>query len=668
VVPPSAPTELERRAIDVVRGLALDAPNAARSGHQGTAMALAPLAHVLWTRILRYDADDPGWPDRDRLILSAGHASILLYSYLFLTGYGLTLDDLRAFRQWGSATPGHPEALHTAGVEVTTGPLGQGFGNSVGMAVAERWLRARFGTELCDHFTYVICSDGDLMEGISHEAASLAGHLGLGRLTAVYDNNHITIDGPTSLTFSDDTAARFRAYGWHVQDLAESGEDLDALEQAIRRARDEEDRPSMILVRTHVGYPSPNHTDDPGAHGYVMKDDEIRATKAIMGIPDEPFWVPDDVLQLYRAAGTRGREARQAWEQRLEAFTQAKPAERDAYDACLAGTGLPGWAEKLPTFAAGESLATRVASERCLNAVIDLVPGIIAGGADLTGNTGTTIKGGSQQSRTNPGGRQIAFGVREHGMAASAVGMARHGGALPVVGTFFVFSDYMRPSVRLSALSQAKALFVYTHDSVGLGEDGPTHQPIEHLAGLRAMPGLAVLRPADANETAHAWRMVVERQGPSALVLTRQNVPVLEGTAQAATGVARGAYTLVETPDGDPDVILLATGSEVSVCVEAAALLEQEDIAARVVSMPCWEFFEAQSPEYQDQVLPADVPVLAVEAASPFGWERWADDVMGIERFGASAPGDEVLRRFGFTGTAVADRAKDLLDALASED
>jgi len=664
----TASPELERRAIDVVRGLALDAPDRARSGHQGTAMALAPLGHVLWSRVLRYDADDPAWPDRDRLVLSAGHASILLYSYLFLTGYDLTLEDLEAFRQWGSRTPGHPEAGHTAGVEVTTGPLGQGLGNAVGMAVAERVLRARFGADLCDHRTYVICSDGDVMEGVSHEAGSLAGHLGLGRLIAVYDDNHITIDGPTSLAFSDDTAARFESYGWHVQRLGEESEDLDALEAALRRAGEEADRPSLVVVRSHVGYPSPAHTDDPGAHGYVITGDDLLQTKAVMGLPAEPFFVPDDVVDLYRRAGARGRDARRAWEDRIEAFTRANPAERDAYDAAMAGGGLPGWAEKLPTFAAGGSVATRAASGQCLNAIAEVVPGLLPGGADLTGNTGTGLKGAGRQSREEPGGRQMAYGVREHAMAGAAVGMARHGGVLPAVGTFFVFSDYMRPAVRLAALSQAKVLFVFTHDSVGVGEDGPTHQPIEHLAALRATPGLAVIRPADANETAHAWRMAIERQGPTALVLSRQGLPVLEGTAEAAAGVARGAYVLADTlGDGEPELILVSTGSEVSVCLEAAALLGEDGIGVRVVSMPCWEFFEAQTPDYQDRVLPADVPVLSVEAASPFGWERWADDVIGIDRFGASAPGDVVLAQLGFTADAVAERARDLLDALSEE-
>ncbi len=653
--PPSVTADLERQAIAVARGLAMDMPHAARSGHQGTAMALAPLAHVLYTRILRYDAEQPEWPDRDRLVLSAGHASVLLYSYLYLTGYDLDLDDLRAFRQWGSRTPGHPEAGHTPGVEVTTGPLGQGLGNAVGMALAERWLRATFGAELFDHRTYVIASDGDMMEGISHEAASLAGHLGLGRLVVVYDDNKITIDGSTDLAFSDDTAKRFEAYGWHVEVLGEAAEDLDAMEAALRRAGDIEDRPSLIVLQSHIGFPSPK-TDDHAAHGYALFDEEIRETKTRMGLPpEETFHVPEAVVSFYRTAGRRSRAEREAWEARFDA------GRTDALDACLAGTGTTGWSSNLPTWPAGEKLATRQALEACLGAVLDVVPGLLAGGADLTGNTGTKLKGAALQSREHPEGRQIAFGVREHAMAAASVGMAQHGGVLPVGGTFLVFADYARPSVRLAALSQSKALFVWSHDSVGVGEDGPTHQPIEQVASLRAIPGLRVLRPADANETAAALRVAIDASGPSALILTRQAVPTLVGTSD--DGVARGAYVVSGSSD-EPDVILVASGSEVHVCVDAAQRLAEEDVVARVVSMPCWELFEQESPDYQDDVLPADVPILAVEAGTTFGWERWADDVLGIDHFGASAPGNEVLARFGFSGEAVAARALELLEAL----
>ncbi|MDH3706546.1 MAG: transketolase, partial [Acidimicrobiia bacterium] len=533
-------SDLERRAVDVIRGLSMDAPHAARSGHQGTAMALAPLAHVLWTRVMRYDAGDPAWPDRDRFILSPGHASILLYSMLHLTGHGLTLDDLRAFRQWGSATPGHPEVGHTAGVEVTTGPLGQGFANGVGMAIAEQSLRERFGAEVCDHHVFGIVSDGDLSEGISHEAASLAGHLGLGRIVYVYDDNHISIDGPTDIALSDDAPGRFEAYGWNVVDLGEAGEDLDAIEYALRSAMHEHERPSLVVLRTHIGTPSPSLTDDAAAHGLAFDADAISETKAVMGLPDQPFHVPDDVLAMYGQAGAQGAAARNEWQARLDGYT----GDRVAYDAAIAGTGLDGWTQKLPRWEPGDSVATRKASGKCLEAMVDVVPGLMGGGADLTGNTGTTLPGTPLLSATQRDGRQIAFGVREHAMGAICNGMALHGGTVPVGGTFLVFSDYMRPAVRLAALSGARSIFVWTHDSVGVGEDGPTHQPVEHIAALRAIPDLPVYRPADANEVAACWAVIIDGDGPAALVLTRQDVPVLEGTADAA--VARGAYTLVD--------------------------------------------------------------------------------------------------------------------------
>ncbi|MFN0029313.1 MAG: transketolase [Acidimicrobiales bacterium] len=647
---------IEARAIATVRGLAMDMPHRAKSGHQGTAMALAPVAHVLYSRILRYDANDPEWMDRDRLVLSCGHASVLLYSYLHLTGQGLELDDLKAFRSFGSATPGHPEAGHTAGVEVTTGPLGQGLGNAVGLAIAERYLRARFGAEVCDHHTFVLASDGDLMEGLSHEAASLAGHLGLDRLIVVYDDNHITIDGPTELAFSDNTAQRFEAYGWHVEDLGEAGEDLDVLEAALLRAKAVTDRPSMLLVRTHIGFPSPK-TDDHATHGYALFDEEIAETKRRMGLPaDESFHVPAEVAAFYAAAGQAGVEAHSEWRLRLASHRTPE------LDAAMHHGGLEGWQDALPSWQPGEKLATRVALEAVLGAAAPLIPGLIGGGADLTGNTGTRLKGEALQSAAYPAGRQIAFGVREHAMAAAMVGMARHGGVIPFGGTFLVFSDYGRPSVRLAALSQAHALFVWSHDSVGVGEDGPTHQPIEQVAALRTIPGLKVFRPADANETAACFVEAIEGIGPSALILSRQNLPVLEHTS--AEGVAQGAYVLTDTAHGVPDVVLIATGSEVWVCVEAAQLLAKDGIGARVVSMPCWELFEEAEPEYIEEVLPVESPILAVEAGVTYGWERWADDVIGIERFGESAPGDEVLARFGFTPEHVAQRARDLIEAL----
>jgi transketolase len=656
--------DLDELGIKVIRGLAMDAPLKANSGHQGTAMALAPLAHVLFTRIMKYDPSCPDWPDRDRFVLSAGHASILQYSMLYLTGFGLELDDLKSFRQWGSHTPGHPEVHHTRGVETTTGPLGQGFATAVGMGIAERWLRARFGPELCDHHTYVICSDGDLMEGVSHEAASAAGHLGLGRLVYVYDDNHITIDGPTEITYSDNVAERFEAYGWHVDRIGEVANDTDALEAALNRARVIDDKPSLVILRSHIGYPAPNATDTPEAHGMGLDADEVRRTKEILGIPpDEAFWVPDEVLEHYRAAGRRGRQVRVEWEERLASWE----GDREAYDACIEGRGLEGWATKLPTFDAGKSVATRVALNDCIDAVADVVPGLLSGGADLTGNTGTQLKPAEQQSRAHPDGRLMAYGIREHGMAAAMNGMALHGGVVPVGGTFFVFSDYMRPAVRIAAMSEAHVIFSWTHDSVGLGEDGPTHQPIEQLASLRAMPFLRVIRPADANETAAALRIAIDGAGATGLVLSRQKVPVLEGTADRHDDVARGAYVLQDC-EGEPDVVLVGTGSEVAVCLDAAKILAADGVAARVVSMPCWDLFEVQEDDYQESVLPPDVPTLAVEAASSFGWDRWADDSVSIDRFGASAPGEVVLEKLGYTGDNVAQRAVALIDELEEDD
>lgn len=663
----TAADELEQLAINVVRGLAMDGPEAARSGHQGTAMALAPLAHVLFTRVMDYDASKPDWPDRDRFVLSAGHASILLYSMLHLTGYGLTLDDLRQFRQWGSRTPGHPEAGHTAGVEVTTGPLGQGVANGVGLGLAERVLRAQFGPDLVDHHTFVICGDGDLEEGISHEAASLAGHLGLGRLVYIYDDNHVSIDGPTELALSDDAVGRFEAYGWDVDNIGESANDLDVLESALRRATTIEDKPTLIVLRSHIGYPSPAFTDNPKAHGNPFDAAEIRRTKEVMGLPpDESFYVPDEVLELYRAAGSRGAASRQAWQQRFD----ASAVDRKIWNAAWAGTGVDGWDAKLPLFEVGTSLATRQASNQVLNALADVVPGLVVGSADLTGNTGVLFDGAAAQSAETPGGRQVHYGIREHAMAGVMNGLAKHGGVLPVGGTFFVFSDYARPAIRLAALEQAHVIYSFTHDSIGVGEDGPTHQPVEQLASLRAMPGLRVIRPADANETAAAWKLAVEHDGPTALVLSRQGLPVLAGTDDHAA-VAGGAYVLAElggTPDYYPDVVLIGTGSEVSLCLDAAELLAAEGTRVRVVSMPCWELFEEQSADFHEHVLPSEIPTLAVEAATSFGWDRWADDTVALDRFGASAPAAAVFEHLGFSPANVADRARELLADLTYSD
>jgi transketolase len=659
---------IEQRGINVIRGLAMDGPQRANSGHPGTAMALAPLAHVLFTRIMRYDAADPGWFDRDRFILSNGHASILQYSMLYLTGYGLELEELEHFRQFGSRTPGHPEVHHVPGVEVTTGPLGQGLAQSVGVAMAERLVRHHFGPEICDHHVFGICGDGDLMEGVSHEAASLAGHLGLGRMVFVFDDNHITIDGPTELATGDNVGTRFEAYGWHVVHLGEVANDLGALEAGLREAMAEADRPSLVILRSHIGWPSPHRTDTKEAHGEVLGEDEIRLTKALLGLPpDEQFYVPQDVLAYYRAAGARGRAERESWHSHRDAMGDH---DRECFEASLRGRGLKGWAEKLPSFAAGGKMATRKAMNEVLTATASGIPGIVAGAADLTGNTGTTLDLEDAMSPGNPGGRQVHYGIREFAMASALNGMALHGGVLPVGGTFFVFSDYCRPAIRLGSMSQAHAILFFTHDSIGLGEDGPTHQPIEQLASLRAMPGLRLIRPADANECAAAWQVAVDEDGLTALILTRQDVPVLTGTAErAADGVPRGAYVLEGEPGGEaPDIVLVGTGSEVQHCVEARARLGSEGITARVVSFPSWDLFEAQDEQYRRSVLPAGVPTLAVEAASSFGWDRYADATVAIDHFGASAPGARVMTEFGFTGENVTEHARRLLARYEKEE
>ncbi|NDH46504.1 MAG: transketolase [Acidimicrobiia bacterium] len=627
----------------------MDAPLAVKSGHQGTAMSLAPLAHVLYSRVMKHDPADPQWADRDRFVLSAGHASILQYSMLFLQGYGLEMNDLRAFRQWGSATPGHPEAGHTAGVEVTTGPLGQGIANAVGLAMAERHLRARFGVDVCDHHTWVIAGDGCLMEGVSHEAASFAGHQKLSRLIVVFDDNGITIDGGTGLACSDDVARRFESYGWSVASLGEIGEDLDALESALVAARDSsDDRPKLLILRTKVGVPSPDWTGKHEAHGNPFTAEHVSRTKEVMGIPDEPFWAPDDIVRSVRsAAASRCRAQHDAWSARVATNTEWQTMRSGSH---------PGWADALPSFAVGESIATRVAVQKAFDAALPGLPGLISGSADLTGNTGTKLTGQTAASNTVPDGRQVYYGIREHAMGSIMVGMALHGSVLPVGGTFFVFFDYMKPPVRLAALSRAKCIFVFSHDSVGVGEDGPTHQPIEHLAALRAIPDLQVIRPCDANETARALKVAVEHDGPTALVLSRQNLPVVcDGSAvDAGAGVLRA---------GD-DVVIVATGSEVSVALDAAERLASESISARVVSMPSWDRFEkfrATNLAAADAILPRSLPTLSVEAGATMGWHKYADECIGIDRFGASAPGATALVNLGIEAGNVVSAVRRLL-------
>ena len=642
-VPSQLTSELDLSAVNIARGFAMDAPLKAKSGHQGTAMALAPLAHVLYSRVMKHDPTDALWPDRDRFVLSAGHASILQYSMLFLQGYGLELSDIQNFRQWDSATPGHPERGHTAGIEVTTGPLGQGFANAVGLALAERHLRARFGSELTNHHTYVIAGDGCLMEGVSHEAASLAGHQKLGRLIVVFDDNQITIDGSTNLTCSDDVAMRFTSYGWDVVQLGSIGEDLDALESALVAARDSgDDRPKLLILRTQVGFPSPDWTGKHEAHGNPFTAEHVSKTKNAMGIPDEAFWSPQDVVTAFRAsAQSKGLAHSTAWKSRL-----ASSANSSDWDAAWNG-GVAAWQDLLPTFAQGESIATRVAIQKVFDAILPGQPGLVSGSADLTGNTGTKLSGQSPMSHATPEGRQIYYGIREHAMGSAMVGLALHGGVYPAGGTFFVFFDYMKPPIRLAALSKAKCLFVFSHDSVGVGEDGPTHQPIEHLAALRAIPDLQVIRPGDANETSQAIRAAYEFDGPTAVVLSRQNLPVVTDGSAVTTGAG-----IVHAVDGTPDVVIVATGSEVHIAIAAAQELGAIGHKVQAVSLPSWDRFEAYraaNPELAERILPRNVPTVSVEAGSTFGWERYADVCVGIDRFGASAPGSEVLDRLGIS-------------------
>jgi len=586
--------------------------------------------------VMKHDPADPHWTDRDRFVLSGGHVSILQYSMLFLSGYGLELEDLKQFRQWGSLTPGHPEVGHTAGVEVTTGPLGQGFANAVGMAIAEANLRARFGADAVNHYTFVVAGDGCLMEGVSHEAASWAGHLGLGHLVCIFDDNKITIDGPTDLTVNEDTAARFRSYGWDVQEVGDISNDVDALEAVLNAAKDTA-QPTLIMLRTHIGYPSPDHVDTNHAHGNPFTAEDVTRTKAVMGIPDEPFWAPPELVGAYRShVGERGAASNAAWQAAAIAATES-PEWRAAWTQ----GGLDGWNTDLPVYEQGDSVATRKAIQKALDATFALLPGLMSGSADLKGSNGVALGGSTPFATDNEAGRYLHFGVREHAMGAAAVGMSAHGGVLPVTATFFVFADYMRPPIRLAALTGAKVCFVFTHDSVGVGEDGPTHQPVEQLASLRAIPGLHVIRPADANETIQAWADAVLHDGPTVIVLSRQNITVTTDGEAVCTGAA------VVYPADTPHVVLAATGSEVALCTQAAQQLAATGIAAQVVSMPSWDRFDEQSDDFKAGVFPTGVPVLSVEAGVTFGWAKYADASIGIDRFGASAPGGLVLDKLG---------------------
>jgi len=665
---------LDELCVNTIRTLSIDAVQKANSGHPGLPMGAAATAYALWDRFLKHNPADAKWPDRDRFVLSAGHGSMLLYSLLYLTGYsGITMDDIQNFRQWGRPTAGHPEYGLIPGIETTTGPLGQGFATGVGMALAERYLAGVFnrpGHEIVDHHTYVLASDGDLMEGISHEAASLAGHQALRKLVVLYDSNLISLDGPTDLTFTEDVATRFEAYGWHVQHV--DGMDIEQVSSALRSAQGTE-RPSLIVARTHIGYGSPNKQDSSKAHGSPLGEEEVKLTKRAYGWPeDKQFYVPDEALAHVREALTRGARQQGDWQARFDAYAQAFPVESEQFRRAMAGELPAGWDAALPAWTLDDKpIATRVASGQSLNAIATTLPLLIGGSADLGESNNTEMKGQGVMAPESPAGRNIYFGVREHAMGAAVNGMAAHGGVIPFGATFMVFSDYNRPAIRLAALSHFHSIFVFTHDSVAVGEDGPTHQPVEHLAALRAMPGVLVIRPADANETAVAWKIAIEHRGPTILALSRQNLPHLPGAANGgARGVERGAYVVSEAEGGSPDAILIGTGSEVSLAIEAQALLAGHGVRTRVVSMPCWELFEAQDAAYRDAVLPPAVRArVSVEAGVTLGWHRWtgdAGDTVGIDgRFGASAPAAKVLAELGFTAEQVAQRVQSVVERLS---
>ncbi|GHO73703.1 transketolase [Ktedonobacter sp. SOSP1-85] len=663
---PVQPKQLEDLCINTIRTLAMDGVQKANSGHPGTAMALAPLTYLLWTKYMRHNPRNPHWFNRDRFILSAGHASMLLYSMLHLTGYDLPLEELKNFRQWGSRTPGHPEYHHVPGVETTTGPLGQGFVNGVGMAIAQRFQASRYNRPdhtLLDHYIYTICSDGDLMEGITSEAASIAGHLKLGKLIYFYDDNKITIEGDTSLAFTENVGARFESYGWHVQHIADVN-DLEAVSQAIEAAQADE-RPSIIVTRTHIGYGSPNKQDKESAHGSPLGAQEVILTKRNLGwASEEPFYEPEEAVAYFRQAVERGAQQELAWQEQFAAYANAYPELAQQWQQEQDGKLPEGWDSEIPTFKAGEALASRVASGKTINAIAPKLPNLIGGSADLAPSTNTYMKDlGDFTADEN--GRNMHFGIREHAMGAILNGMALYGGLIPFGATFLIFSEYMRPPIRLAAIMRQKAIYVYTHDSIGVGEDGPTHQPIEQLAALRAIPGLTVIRPGDANETAEAWRNAITIEGPVAIVLSRQNLPTVDRTTHAsAVNVAKGAYVISDS-ETTPQVILIATGSELALALSSAEKLRLEGIAVRVVSMPSRELFEKQSAEYKESVLPKSVRArIAIEAASPFGWERYVGldgDTVTLDHYGASAPFSVLYEKFGFTVENVTAKAKNLL-------
>jgi len=654
--------------INTIRGLAMDAVQKANSGHPGAPMGLAAAAYVLWTRYLKHNPQNPDWLDRDRFVLSCGHASMLLYSLLYLSGYGLKLEDIKNFRQWGSKTPGHPEYGHTAGVETTTGPLGQGVANAVGMAMAERHLAARFNREnheIVDHYTYVMCGDGDLMEGVAAEAASLAGHLGLNRLICIYDDNGISIEGSTDIAFTEDVAMRFEAYGWQVL-VVDDGNDIEAISRAIESARAEADKPSLIKLKTQIAFGSPNKQGSADAHGAPLGEEEIILTKQNLGIPvDEPFLVPPDVLVRFEKCREEGTRTETRWMETFKAYKDAYPELADMWVDAMSGFLPEGWHSEIPAFSPGDGpIATRAASGQVLNAIAAKVPTLIGGSADLAPSNKTYLTGSHEFQKTAYDGRNIRFGVREHAMGAIMTGIFLHNGLRPYGGTFLVFADYVRPAIRVASLMKLPLIYVFTHDSIAVGEDGPTHQPVEHLASLRAIPGLTVIRPADATETAKAWCQAVKTSDhPVALILSRQKLPILDSSINDQT-LQLGAYVLADC-EGTPDIILIASGSEVCLILEAQKELALDNIAARVVSMPSWELFEMSSDDYKRQVLPPAVKTrLAVEAGIPMGWEKYIGDngdVIGMTGFGASAPGSVVMEKFGFTTDNIVARSKKLL-------
>jgi len=659
-----ADLSIDQLSIDTLRLLAVDEVEKAKSGHPGAPLGCAPIAYLLFHKLMKHNPAHFKWPDRDRFVLSNGHASALLYATLHLSGYKVTLDDLKSFRQWHSKTPGHPESGETEGVEVTTGPLGQGFGMAVGMAIAEKHLAATYnkpGHEIVDHHTYALCGDGDLMEGISHEAGSLAGTLGLGKLIVLYDDNLISLDGPTEWSYTEDVLKRFDAYHWHTQRVSD-GNDLKAIEAAIEAAKAETGRPSLIAVRTVIGFGSPKAGTNK-VHGEALGAADAAATKKYFGFPeDQSFYVPDDALKNWRQAVDRGQQLEGEWKKRFDAYAAQFPELAEQFQRVVKNQRKAGWEKALPTFPAGKPVATRNAGQTVMNAVADVVPELFGGAADLTASTKTIFKN-SPHFAADPAGRNVFFGVREFGMCAAVNGMAAHEGLVPYGSTFFTFSDYCKPAIRLAALSRAHSIFVFTHDSIGLGEDGPTHQPIEHLMMLRAVPDLTDYRPADANETAACWRLALERSGACFFALSRQDLPVIDATKQDVyANVSKGAYVLEDA--ANPQVILIGTGSEVWACVDAKKQLESEGIRARVVSMPSWEIYDEQPDGYKQSVMPDGVPKLAVEAGSPLGWWKYVGKdggVIGLDRYGASAPGPTVLEKLGFTGPSVAARAKELI-------